>query len=183
MHKTIIVLVGEIGSGKGTVADYLQKKYHATYHRFSKMLKDVAERLYIPVSRDVLIRISEIFRKNFGEDIMARVIAKDVESDPHEIVVVDGARRLADIEHLSKLQGFHLLYITASLETRFYRIKNRGEKTDEQNLSFEQFKKDNERSTELSIKDVAEKSEHTIINDQDVNALYTKIDQWMKNVY
>ncbi len=174
--KHIIVLVGEIGSGKGTVADYIIEHYNASYHRFSSMLRDVARRLYLPESRDVLISISEVVRTKFGEGTLANVMAKDVEFDARELIIVDGARRMADVEYLSKLEGYHLIYITATLETRYERVKNRGEKVDEKNMSFEQFKQDNERSTEVSIREVATHAEKTLNNDGTLEQLHTQVD-------
>lgn len=179
MEKHIIVLVGEIGSGKGTAADYLIAKYNASYHRFSSMLRDVARRLYLPESRDVLITISEVVREKFGEGTLANVMARDVEYDTRPLVIVDGARRMADVEHLSKLPGYHLIYLTASLETRYERVKNRGEKVDEKNLSWEQFKKDNERSTEISIREVATYAEKNLNNDGTREELQTALDTLM----
>ena len=174
--KHIIVLVGEIGSGKGTVADHIVAHYNASYHRFSSMLRDVARRLYLPESRDVLISVSEIVRSKFGEGTLANVMAKDVEYDDHELIIVDGARRMADVEYLSKLEGYHLIYVTTTIETRYERVKNRGEKVDEKNMSFEQFKKDNERSTEVSIHEVASYAEKTINNDGTLEQLHAQVE-------
>ncbi len=75
-----------------------------------------------------------------------------------------------------------MVYVTASLEMRFERIKNRGEKVGEKDLTFEQFKLDNERSTEVSIHEVAEHAEFRIDNNGSVEELYTQIDTMMTKV-
>ncbi len=180
--KKIIAFVGEIASGKGCAADYLIQKHNAGYFRFSNMLRDIANRLYLENSRDNLIRISELIRQNFGEDTMAKVIAKEVEEEESDLIIVDGVRRIADIEHLKKLEGFNLIEITADEKTRYNRVKDRGEKTDEQNLTFEQFQKDAQRSTEMSIREVAKDATHTITNDGSVEELHQKIDALLEKI-
>lgn len=180
--KKIIAFVGEIASGKGCAADHLIQKHNAGYFRFSNMLRDIANRLYLENSRDNLIRISELIRKNFGEDTMAKVIAKEVEEEESELVIVDGVRRKADIEHLQKLEGFHLVEIVAEEQTRYERVKNRGEKVDEQGLTFEQFQKDAQRSTEMSIREIAKDASQTITNDGSIEELHTKIDELISSL-
>lgn len=182
MKKIIIAFVGEIASGKGLAADYLISKTGAGYYRFSQILKDLAERLHLPVSRDILIRMSEIMREHFGEDVLAKVMAKDVEENPSSIIIVDGVRRLADIEYLKQLDGFHLIHITAPIETRYERVKNRGEKAEENNLTFEQFQKDALRSTEQSIKEVAQHATRTIANDGTIEQFHQQLDSLIKEL-
>lgn len=180
--KMIIALVGEIGSGKGAVAEHIIKKYNASYHKFSDILKEICERLYLSISRDNLISISEILRNRFGEDLLANAMAEDVKKDNSNIVIVDGVRRMADIKHLKKIKGFHLVRIIADAKTRYERIKNRGEKIDEQNLTFEQFTENSKRETEVSIADVASRAEFTVANNKTINELHEKIENLIEKI-
>ena len=134
--KKIIGFVGHIASGKGAACDYFIEQHHAGYHKFSTMLADLCDRLYLPHNRDNLIRMSECIRHEFGEDTMARVIARDVDGDAHEIICVDGIRRLADIVELKKLPDFVLVYIEADVRTRFARLAARNEKVDDATKTF-----------------------------------------------
>lgn len=174
--KKIIGLVGHGGSGKGAASEYLQKKYNAGYYRFSKMLADLTDRLYLPPTRDNLIRMSEIVRHEFGEDTLARVMARDVERDPHEIICVDGIRRLADIEELRKVPGFIIVYIDTDLKTRYERIVKRNEKPDDATKTYEQFLADEQRPTELSIDEVAREAHVTVLNNGGLEAFHAQLD-------
>ena len=91
MAKIIIGLVGQIASGKGTATKYLEEKYGAGTHRFSTMLRDVLKRLYLETSRENMQSLSTFLRKQFGEDALARVIAKEVADDPKPVVAGHGA--------------------------------------------------------------------------------------------
>lgn len=181
MAKIILGIAGEIASGKGTTAKYICEKYNGSSHRFSTMLRDVARRMYLEENRENLQKISTIFRDNFFDDILSSVIAKDVENDKHEIIAIDGVRRLADIEYLKKLVGFKLVYIEADMEKRYGRITKRGENSDDNSKTFEEFKKDHEREAERQIKDLKNQAYYVIDNNRDFEELYQQIDKIIEN--
>lgn len=174
--QTIIGLVGSMASGKGTATAYLKEKYGASSYRFSDMLGDMLDRLYLEHNRDNFVKLSEIIRHAFGEDIMAKTMARDVEKDSNKLIVVEGVRRLADIEYLNKMEGFILVEIFADLKTRYERLTKRTEKADDQTKTFAEFKADHQRSTELSITEVARRAQKKIDNNGTVKDLYRQLD-------
>jgi dephospho-CoA kinase len=178
MNKKIILgFVGEMVSGKGTVAEYLQKKHNASTHRFSTMLRDVADRLYLEKSRLNLQKLSQVLRENFSQDIMARVMAEDVKNDINDIVIVEGIRRFADIEYLKKIDSFELIYITADIKIRYDRLTKRQENTDDQLKSFEDFQKDHEHESEIQVQGVGKTAEYIIDNNRNFEELYKQVDE------
>jgi len=180
MSKIILGLAGEIASGKGTIAKYICEKHGGSSHRFSTILRDVANRMYLEESRENLQKISTIFRENFFGNILSSVIAKDVENDEHEIIAIDGVRRLADIEYLKKIPEFRLVYIEADMEKRYKRITARGENTDDASKTFKDFKKDHEREAEVQIKDLKNHADFIIDNNSDLENLYKQVDKIIK---
>jgi dephospho-CoA kinase len=176
MPKIIFGFSGLMASGKGTAAKYLEEHHGASTHRFSTMLRDAADRFYLPHSRDNLIKISEFFRTTFGEDIMAKTMAKDVENDPNPIVVVEGIRRMADIAYLNQFPNFVLIEIFADIHTRFERITARRENADDATKTFAEFEADHKRSTELTIPEVLTHATEHIDNNGDAASLHTALD-------
>lgn len=181
MSKIILGLAGEIASGKGTTAKYVCENFGASSHRFSTMLRDVAKRMYLEESRENLQKLSTFFRESFYGDILSAVIAKDVENDPHEIIIVDGVRRMADITYLQKIVGFRLLYIDVEIEKRYGRIIKRGENSDDNAKTFEEFKKDHKNESELQIRDLKNKADFVIDNNGSLKFLYDQIDKIIEN--
>ncbi len=179
-NKIIIGLVGQMAAGKGTVAKYLENKYQASIHRFSTILRDVLERLHLEISRQNLQNLSTVLRKNFGEDILAKVISEDVVNDQNKIIVIDGIRRLADIKYLKKLPTFKLVSITADPKIRYQRLVNRNENKNDKQKTYEEFLAEQKKEAEIEIPRVMAEAEIEINNDKDLDELYAQIDKIIK---
>lgn len=180
MAKLIIGITGEIACGKGTITKHLVEEHGAFSHRFSSMLRDVLDRLYIDQTRENIATLSLILRKNFGEDIMAKTMMKEVERDQHDIVVIDGVRRLADIKYMQKLPHFKLVYIDAKPQIRYERLTHRRENTDDATKTFEEFMSDEHLESEEQIRDLKNYADFVIDNDGDYVNLYAQVEKIIK---
>ena len=178
--KVILGFTGLLASGKGTAAEYLKTAHQASHYRFSTILRDIAKRIYTKETRDNMIKLSECLRAAFGEDILAKTMAQDVKNDTNKIIVVEGIRRLADIEYLNKLPHFVLVEIFADPKIRYERLIKRGENADDTGKTYEQFLADHQRSTELSILDVTKRAEEHVDNNGNLNKLYKQLDKLVK---
>lgn len=180
MNKIILGITGEIAAGKGTATKYLLERYGASSHRFSTMLRDVAKRMHLEESRENLQKLSTIFRENFSDDLLSQVIFHDVDADENEIIVIDGVRRMSDIEYLKKLPGFKLIYIDTEMEKRYERLTKRGENVDDASKTLAEFKIDNEREAERKIKDLKQDASFVVDNNGNLEELYGQIDLIIK---
>ena len=177
MSKTILGFTGLAASGKEVAKKYLEEKYGAENFRFSTIMRDVLTRINVDISRQNLQAVSLCLRQTFGEDLFAKVIANDAKNAKSDIIVIDGVRRLADIAHLTKLEGFHLIAISADPVIRHERLKNRGENVGDSEKSFEQFLNDEQQEAELKIPEVMANADITINNDGSLEDLYQQIDK------
>jgi dephospho-CoA kinase len=182
MAKIILGFVGPIASGKGTVCKYLKDQHGAEILRFSTMLRDVLDRFYIEQSRENMQAVSSVLRQTFGDDLMAKTIANDVQAAKTEIVGVDGVRRSPDIKFLREIPGFYLVAINADMKIRFERITRRGENADDNQKTFEQFAADNEKEAEQQIKEVAKLADFQINNDGTIENLYLQIEEILTTI-
>jgi dephospho-CoA kinase len=177
MKKIIIGLVGEIASGKDVTKKYLEDNYGASCHRFSTILRDLLGRLYMPITRENMQNISTILRQTFGEDLLAKIIAEDVKNDLHEVIVVDGIRREADMDYLKSLLGFVLVSLKVEAKTRYGRLVNRRENADDATKTYEQFLADSQKETELKIPQVMAMADYELDNNGDFKNLYGQIEK------
>jgi len=180
--KIILGFVGEMACGKGTAAAYCKKKYGAPSLRFSTILRETLDRVYLPHTRNNMIYLSETLREHFGDDVLANAMAEDVKKEKKQFMTVDGIRRPADIVHLKMFPHFYLVAIEVEARTRFERIRKRRENVDDATKTWAQFQKDSKRSTEITIRGVMKKADFVIDNNGTFKEFYTQIDDIIKTI-
>lgn len=178
--KLILGFTGEMACGKGTSAKYLAERHGAVTYRFSTILRDVLSRLHLPHERAVMQSLSTLLRKEFGEDLLAKVMFEDAKHDTHEIIIIDGVRRLEDVKYLRELPEFKLCYISAPRRTRHERLVLRGENADDTTKTFEQFEKDHESEPEMEIPKLEAFAQEIIDNSGTLPELYAQLDAIIK---
>lgn len=176
MSKKILGFTGLIASGKDVTKKYIEEKYGASSHRFSTMLRDILNRLYLPITRENLQSLSLDLRSRFGGDTLARVIAQDVLNDQNDVVIVEGIRRLDDIKELRNFPGFHLIGIDADPKTRYDRVIKRNENVGDADKTFEQFLHEESQEAETEIPKVIAEASHHLDNNGSFEDLYKQID-------
>lgn len=177
MPKLILGFVGKLASGKAVCQKYISENYDAGGAKFSTSLRDILNRLYLPITRENMQDISLDLRNRFGSDILARVIAEDVKNDPHDIVVIDGVRRLPDIACLKDLPGFNLISIDATPELRYERMKKRNENVGDSEKTFAQFVEDGGREAELQIPEVMSAASFHLDNNGPIEDLHKQLEK------
>ncbi|MCX6792871.1 MAG: AAA family ATPase [Candidatus Falkowbacteria bacterium] len=181
----VIGLVGPLSAGKGRVSEYIVNKYGASRHGFSDSLRDAMDRLQIEKNRVNFQDLSTFLRQRFGEDLLAKAMAKDIREDNHEYIVVEGIRREADIAYLKEIPNFHLVAIDADIKLRYERLVKRSQNTDDDNKTFEEFVEDHKREADASVPILMTKAEFQIDNngseedlDKQINSIIEKIKQY-----
>lgn len=180
MAKIILGFAGLIACGKGTVNKYLVAKHQAKDFRFSSMLRDVLDRLYLPQSRENMQHLSIILRQTFGQDLLAKVMAKDIAKNEGRLVVIDGIRRLEDLKYLRKMPNFKLISLEMDAKLRYERLKIRGENPGDKTKTWEQFLHDHEVETEATIPEVMKQADVIIDNNGSLEDLYKQLDKLVK---
>lgn len=178
--RTVVGLVGESGSGKDTVAGYLVEKYGAKVIRFIDPLKEALHIYFDKISKEDQQWLAIEFKKRFGADILCRGLKKRVEKE-EGLTVVNGIRFWEDYEFLKAFPDSYVLYTTADQKLRWSRFAKRGEKSDD-NMSFEKFQEIEQGATEVHIPEIGAKADYKIINEKNLEHLYTSVDEIMKKV-
>lgn len=183
MKKQIVIgLTGEIASGKGVVSEYLGEKYGAKKYRMSDALKDILNRLHLDVVRQNLANLSLSLRDLYGQDILINALIQDIKKSEDNFIIIDGIRRLAELEQLKKIKNFKLFYLETDLETRYERIKKRDEKADDKMKTFDEFKKDSQLESEKTILELKNFADFVIDNNGGFSEIQHKIDEIVKEI-
>ena len=179
----IIGLVGEKGSGKDTFSRYLteisDKKIN--HIRFSDLLKQTLKLWDIEPSRAHLQKLAQLL-EDFGSGTVAHGLEKQIEETEADIIILDGIRWKPDVELLRKFPDHKLVYITANPKLRFERLKNRGEKTGESEMTYDQFQEEENAENELLIPEIGSEADARIENNGTIEEFDTKIKEFCKNL-
>lgn len=175
----IIGLVGEKGSGKDTFAKYLQEisDKKIAHIRFSDLLKQTLKLWDLPLTRANLQKLAQVL-EDFGAGTVAHGLEKQIQSTQADIIILDGIRWEPDVELLKKFPEHILVYITADPKLRFERLKNRGEKIGEAEMTFEQFSDEEKAPNELLIREIGSKADVKIENNGSIEEFDAKIKQF-----
>lgn len=126
VQPLILGIVGEKGSGKSTLFEYLRRRRGVFSARTSDVLADILKRLSLnPENRLNHARLAEALRSTFGPDILPRVVLADPRARRSRVVAIEGMRRLRELRPLFRRKNFKLLYITAPIELRWRRAQQR----------------------------------------------------------
>lgn len=182
MPKLILGLVGQAGCGKGTAADLLRNEYGADYIRFSGILGEILEKLSIEKSRESFSKLSGGLRREFGEDILSYAVERAALSSEKDLVVIDGIRRPEDVVALEPLPYFKLVSIAVPAKIRYERMKKRGEKATESQMTWEDFLKEEQFPTEVTIPLTMSRAWKTIPNAGSREEFETAVRDTMKEL-
>ncbi|MFH1233595.1 MAG: AAA family ATPase [Patescibacteria group bacterium] len=180
--KILIGLAGEIACGKGAVVDYLIKKYKASSYRYSSILRDILDRVYQDHTRHNMIATSNFLRKNFGEDILSKTIAKDIKKNKNKIIIFDGIRRIPELKYFKKItSNYILLSIYSDPKIRYKRFIKRNETLSDNKKTFKQFIADQKGVSDYEVPKVMEQADFKINNNGNLENLYKQIDKIILN--
>lgn len=182
MEKLILCFTGQIASGKEVSKNYLEEKYGASSIKMSSLLRSALDALGVEKTRDNLMKLSTWSRETFGSDLLAKTISEKANNINNKLVVVDGARRPEDLIYLKKASNFYLIAIEADVEIRHKRAVLRNENIGDDKKSLNDFLKDQEKETEISIPKTMSQADYVINNNLDLPSLYRQIDDILEKI-
>ena len=183
--KIVIGLIGEKGSGKGTVADYLTEKCGAEHFGTSKILRRTIESLHLPSTRENYIKLALILKNGFWPSVVIDALITDIEHSDAKVVIADGIRMHGDVEPFRKKYGknFFLVYVTADLKIRYERTKSRKEKAGEDKTTLQEFIDEEAQLTEVSIHEIGRKADFKFNNNKTQKDLEKQVEKMAEKIF
>jgi len=127
MKPTVLIFVGLPGCGKTTASSYLEKKNIPAVRMGDVTDKSLKEAGLSATSENEK-RIREELRSKYGEDIYAKKTADKVKLllNNHPLVVIDGARSIAEFEYFKKyFPSMKLVFCEVAQDMRYRRLSQR----------------------------------------------------------
>lgn len=178
----IIGVVGPIGSGKDTVAEYLatERGYH--HISFGDILRELMKEADIEPTRENMIDFAQNYRQEHGQHIMGKKVAEKLQACGKEKIVVSGFRLLEDITPVQKAFGNQLkiIKVTATASVRFARLKARAGPRDP--FTETEFRAHDEREKEVGFTRAFNYADITIFNNGSSEELRRATDEALKSL-
>lgn len=177
--KIVIGLAGSIASGKDTVADYVASKYSGLSVSFSQPLRDILNRIFLPINRINMSKLAQSLVDTYGGDVLSRTIAEEIKVNPKEIFVLPNIRRESDYTHMENDESlnFILVGLNTDMKTCYDRLIKRDQNVDDKGKTWEEFQKDLQLSTEVGISNLTKKAGYQLDNNGTKEELYSQVDK------
>lgn len=186
----IIGISGPTASGKTTVAHLLATSTNAFRIKYSDILSQIAfERGLDPEDKSTLQNLYLSEKEEHGEDFLCKALEEKVNSIDSPNIIIEGNRLLVDVEMLRRVAAhkndrLFLIFIDASVETRFGRYNNRLQQHGELPVSLEAFMELERKGTEVQLDALKEifKKEGLLVdaNNSTPQAIFEEISQYLQ---
>lgn len=163
---------------KGEVRRWF-RAYLGSMRKMEERLRQALAVFHLDVPQGTSKQREAALDAGYGEDILAKTIAKDCEKATKEVVVVDSVRRFADIALLRRMPEFRLIYVTAPFETRCARAAAQGEKVGEGGVTAEEFRRRCDAEPEREIPEVGAAADLRIDNVGTKEDVYRALDAYL----
>lgn len=180
--KKVLVICGQMGSGKDTVCRIISDVTRVESFSFSTPLKDLLNRLYLSINRENLQNVSTALRECFSQDLLSQVLTQDIKNSKFALILLNGARRVDDLDHIRKEFDTKIIYIDAKPKIRYGRITQRREKVDDAKKTYKEFLKDSKREADLKVHELKNIADHVIQNNSTIHDLKKQVENLLFNV-
>jgi dephospho-CoA kinase len=172
-EPVVVGFTGRIGAGKTSAAMYFKSKYGFQYARYSQVLQEWLS----PdnADRDRLQKLGwDIMTGGMQLELNSRLLAG---LDRARSAAIDGLRHPTDFDSLSSAFGssFRMVFLEASLERRFERLRSRFSTQAEFEIAAAQ-------PAESYIDNLRPLASVTIRNDGSLECLHQQLDAWIAAV-
>jgi dCMP deaminase len=176
----IIGITGTLGSGKGTIVEFLKEEKGFGHYSVRDFLSEEILRKGLDVNRDSMVSVANDLRAKGGvsyivEELYKRALKKGGD------VVIESLRCPGEIEALKRKGEFVLFAVDADVENRYARIVERESLTD--SVSFDKFLNQevvemrNSDPNKQNLKRCIEMADYCFKNDWTIADLHGKIEK------
>ncbi|MDA3855265.1 MAG: AAA family ATPase [Candidatus Woesearchaeota archaeon] len=184
-EKVIIGITGTLGAGKGTIVDYLQKRYNFNHFSASEFITEEILRRNLEVNRDSMREVANDLREKNSPSYVAEELYLRAGKTKNN-AIIESLRTLGEINSLKEKGNFYLFAVDADSKIRYERILLR--KSSKDNVSFEKFIQNekaeslNEEPHKQNLPKCINQADFKFNNDCNFENLYKQIDEVMRKI-
>ena len=179
--KKVLGVLGKPGAGKDTFCDYFKELNDSVeVIKFSDALSEILLMFLDRVKREDQQWLVNNLRDRFGEDVLARATKKKIKSLESDFILLNGVR-VEDDKEMVRQVGGQLVYLKTDPKKRWKRMKERGEKQDD-NVSFEKFLELDKGRSEKDIEKIGKEADFIIDNNKSKEELKKQVKNLIKEL-
>ncbi len=179
----VIGLCGKTGSGKDAAANYVVAKHEGCMFKHSDRLRDLLVHNDLPVVPERMSALFEAVASQLGYQWLAAEVTGEINrrfvNHFPNIFVINGIRNVKEVEFYRRCFGedFRLVSLHAPQEMRYARVKNRGSRKNEHDMSWEQFLAIESLESHTGEEAVMALADNRVDNQYLIDHLHAKLDQ------
>ncbi|PIU76025.1 hypothetical protein COS75_01235 [Candidatus Pacearchaeota archaeon CG06_land_8_20_14_3_00_35_12] len=179
--RIMIGLLGTIGSGKTAAGDYLEAKRGFYRVIMGNLVREVARKEGLEITRENLQKIQKKYRDKYGQEYFIKLTIKKLKESGKKNLLIDGIRTPTDAR-VAKENWAVLILIDAKPSLRYERIVSRGREGEEK-TTLADFKEDEAREWKLlNFKETLKYADYKLLNNGNIKQLYSKIDKALEKI-
>lgn len=179
----VLAAVGKNGTGKDYFLEYVAKKYNLPMVSIGDVVRELAAKDGLELTRDNLHATSKKYMDAFGQTFFPEQIVKKIKESDSKIYLVSGIRPLSDVKFLKEAFGEEFILVDVVISddlVRFERMLARG--SDRDGNSVEKLKDFDTGEEKLFHTSETEKmADYVIKNDGTVDDFYAAIEDFYNN--
>ncbi len=124
----VIGITGRVCAGKGEFKQFLKEFDSYMDFSLSEVLRNELKNRGMNITRDNLILLGNLLRKEHGPGVLAKMLSKELKPP----AIIESIRNPGEIHELRRIYGnkFVLVNIRADRKNRFGRMRSRGREND-----------------------------------------------------
>ena len=179
LKRKVIVIVGMPGSGKAMASRVAQDLGYPVLV-CGDVIREEAKRRGLPPTPENIGTLMLKIREEEGRAVVASRLIPRIQAQTSNVVVVEGARNIEEIDELRKHYDVRTLAINASPQTRFARLKSRGRSDDPK--SWNDFIVRDQREIDVGISKIIAAADRTIVNEGSIQEFKHSVNKLLKEM-
>lgn len=180
----VIAAVGKNGTGKDFFLEYLAKKYELPMISIGDVVRELAAKDGLELTRENLHKTSQKYMGQFGQTFFPEQIVKKIKEANCPNYLVSGIRPLSDVMFLKEAFGDEFVLVDVVISddnVRYARMLERG--SDRDGNSVEKLREYDEGEEKIFHTSESEKIANCVIkNDGGVEEFYAAADEFFEKI-
>jgi len=179
--RIFLGIVGTIGAGKDNASNYLVNHYSFFKVHMGNLVRALARKEKIKITRENLGRLQEKYHKKYGKEFLINAAINKARESKKQKVIISGIRTPEQAARFKKEPNAKIIFIDAKPKLRFERLKKRKRKGFPKTLKeFKKQEKNEERY--FKFNKILRYADYKIENNATEKDLYKKLDNLIRKL-